>query len=215
MNTQTRWAGMWTILLLCAGLIGPVQQSHGQAIGIGDDVELPFMGVVIPEEAELRAGPGKAYYPVGQLEAGSFVTVHEGLLGWFKISTPEGVYSYVSKAFVNAESSIPGPGEVTDNRVQIKAASDKGPGWSFKSHATLNTGDSVTIVSEEGRFYKILQRQTGNPSGKRCRNEKEKEPRILKKVVVDIPRPRLQHLFADRQKSEPNPSLREVDQHRS
>ncbi|MEQ9460998.1 MAG: SH3 domain-containing protein [Phycisphaeraceae bacterium] len=138
------------IVMMTLVLPGVVRGQDGL-----DQVDLPFFGVVVPERAELRAGPGKAYYTVGSLESESFVEVHEGLLGWYKITAPRDVYSYVSKAFVKA-SGDGTAGVIDGDRVQVKAASEKGPGWSFKPQTTLDRGTEVMIVSEEGSFYKIV-----------------------------------------------------------
>ncbi|WP_428388639.1 hypothetical protein [Mucisphaera sp.] len=150
MHQPIKTFALWiTALLVTAGLTSMVQAQAAE------EVDLPFIGVVVPENAELRAGPGKAYYTVGASERGDFVEVHEALLGWYKISAPEGVFSYISKAFVRVEGDG-STGVVIDERAPVRAASLRGTGWSYKSQTTLDPGDEVSIVAEEGSFYKIL-----------------------------------------------------------
>lgn len=135
-------------------LIASVMPSRLLAQG-AEPSDLPFLALVVSEQAELRAGPGKAYYTVGRLMRNDVVEVHDAMLGWYKVAPPEGVYSYVSKAFVKA-SGDGTVGEIVEDRVTVKAASEKGPGWSFKSQATLERGAEVTIVGEDGSYYRIL-----------------------------------------------------------
>ncbi|QDU72729.1 SH3 domain-containing protein [Mucisphaera calidilacus] len=145
---HTRFTLLTLVITLAALLPGPTAAQDTPP-------DLPFLALVINEQAELRAGPGKAYYTVGRINRNDVVEVHDAMLGWYKIAAPEGVYSYISVMHVKAsgDGTI---GVVDDDRATVKAASEKGPGWSFKSQATLTRGTEVTIVGEEGSFYRIV-----------------------------------------------------------
>src|SRR5690606_33244468 len=65
--------------------------------------EVPFIGEVIQDGVQARCGAAHRYYVVGNLEKGARVHVDEIFYGWIKIKPPEGVYSYISKAFVDAK----------------------------------------------------------------------------------------------------------------
>ncbi len=113
-----------------------------------------FEGVVVQDKVAVRAGAALAYYEVGELKKGATVEVEEVIYGWNRIRPPSGVYSYVSKAYVDAQGDGK-VGRVNDNRVEVKAANIDGPGQSYRAQAVLNKGDRVRIVGEEGSFYKI------------------------------------------------------------
>ena len=116
--------------------------------------EVPFTGVVVDDRVEVRAGPGRAYYVVGELEQGDRVRVEQVLFGWNKIVAPDSTYSYISQAFVNAQGDG-STGVVNADRREVKAGALNGPGLSYKTQAVLNRGDRVTILAEEGDHYRI------------------------------------------------------------
>jgi len=120
---------------------------------IGQDV--PFNGVVTSEKTSVRAGAGRTFYVVGELEKGEMVRVVEVLYDWYKIAPPPGVYSYVSKGDVNA-SGDGGTGTVNRDRVPVLAASVNGPGESYRRQKDLMKGDTVDVVGEDGSFYRIV-----------------------------------------------------------
>lgn len=125
----------------------------GSAAAQGDSA---YTAVVTEERVDVRSGAGRAYYVVGELEEGQQVRVVEVLFDetWYKIQVPTTVYSYVSKAFVNAQGDG-SVGVVNADRTEFKAASLRGPGESYRVQGTFNQGDRVQIVAEEGNFYKI------------------------------------------------------------
>ena len=53
--------------------------------------KFPYEGLVESEAAYVRSGPGKQYYPTGQLGRGARVTVHRhDPGGWYMIAPPPG-----------------------------------------------------------------------------------------------------------------------------
>lgn len=116
--------------------------------------DVPYTAIVVEDNVQVRAGAGRAYYVVGELDRGELVEVEEVIFGWLKILPPEGVHSYISKAFVDARGEGR-RGQVNSNRTRITAASVEGPGNSYREQTLLNQGDEVRIVDEEGSFYKI------------------------------------------------------------
>lgn len=117
--------------------------------------EVPFTGEVIQDGVQARCGAGNRYYVVGTLPKGTKVRVDEIFYGWNKIVPPEGVYSYISQAFVDAKGDGK-TGEVTADGQDVKAASLQSPGESWRVQTTLNKGAIVQIVGKEGSFYKIV-----------------------------------------------------------
>lgn len=140
---RTVWGWMACLVALVAA---------GQGVAVAQDV--PYTGIVTEDNVQVRAGAGRAYYVVGEVDRGDLVQVEEVIFGWNKIRAPEGVYSYISKAFVDAQGNGQS-GTVNADRVEVKAASITGPGESYRGQVVLNRGDTVRIVGEEGSFYKI------------------------------------------------------------
>ncbi len=114
-----------------------------------------FKGVVVEDGVKVRAGAGRTFYIVGSLKKGTTVQVDEVIFGWNKIAAPQGVYSYISKAFVDAQGDGT-KGTVNRNDAPVNAASLEGPGDSYCHQLDLDKGDVVKIVGEEGSFYKVI-----------------------------------------------------------
>ncbi len=143
--TRPRFAAFFAALLAAALTL----TSHAQ--------DAPFIGVVTQGSVEVRSGAGRAYYVVGELAKGDMVRVEKVLFNqtWYQVRVPKGVHSYVSKAFVDAQGDG-ATGTVNADRTEFKAASLRGPGESYKGQGTFSKGDKVTILAEEGNFYKIV-----------------------------------------------------------
>lgn len=132
------------LVTACLGLPGQVSAQ-----------EVPFTGVVIQNQTDVRAGAADRYYRVGELNKGQLVQVDEVIAGWNKIVPPEGFHSYISKAFVDAKGDG-STGVVNSDRSKVYAADVNGPAGSYRVQAILNSGDGVQIVAEEGSHYKIV-----------------------------------------------------------
>jgi len=116
---------------------------------------MPQKAAVIHDNTPVRAGAGRSFYVVGKLPQGMQVTVEEVVFGWHKIRPPEGTFSYISRAFVDAFGDGQ-TGRINTNRAAVRTASINGPGESYRRQIDLLKGDTVQIVSEEGSFYKII-----------------------------------------------------------
>jgi hypothetical protein len=117
--------------------------------------DVPYTGTIVEDDVAVRAGAGRTFYIVGKLNKGDTVTVDQVIFTWCRILPPKGVYSYISKAFVDVKGSG-NIGVVNQDGRPVKAASVNGPGESYRRHFELNKGDTVTIVGEDGSFYKIV-----------------------------------------------------------
>ncbi|MFA9480403.1 SH3 domain-containing protein [Phycisphaerales bacterium AB-hyl4] len=141
------WMGRFAPVLLVSLLLMPAATPATAQ-------EVPYTAIVVEDNVQVRAGAGRAYYVVGELDRGALVEVEEVIFGWLKVVPPEGVHSYISKAFVDARGEGR-RGEVNSNRTRVTAASVEGPGNSYREQTLLNRGAAVRIVDEEGSFYKI------------------------------------------------------------
>ncbi len=122
------------------------------AVATAQDV--PFVGVVEQDNVEVRAGAGRAYYLVGTLRKGQKVQVDKIIFGWPQIVAPDGTYSFVSKAFIDAKGDGKS-GIVNTDRTAVKAAAITGSNDSYRQQVYLMKGDTVEIVGEEFGVYKI------------------------------------------------------------
>ncbi len=115
-----------------------------------------FVGIVTGDNVYVRAGASQNYYPVTKLNKGDLVQVHGDLFGlWYRISPPKGVFSYVSKDYVNVTEDG-SEGEINGNRVRVRAASPAGPEDSYRIQTKLNRGDKVKIIGAHASYYKVV-----------------------------------------------------------
>jgi uncharacterized protein YgiM (DUF1202 family) len=133
----------WTVIL------ATVSMAYGQA------ASEPFTGIITGDDVYVRAGASQNYYAVTKLNKGDFVEVHDNLFGWYRIAPPAGSYSYISKAYVtpNADGS---EGEVTGDKVRVRAPSPAGPDASYRIQVKLDKGAKVKILGAEASYYKIV-----------------------------------------------------------
>lgn len=118
--------------------------------------EAPFTATVVEDKVEVLAGAGRTFYVVGSLTKGATVTVDEVVYGWNKIVAPQGVFSYVSKAFIDAKADGKTGVVNTDDKAKVQAASLAGAGDSYRHQLTLKKGEIVQIAGDEGSFFKIV-----------------------------------------------------------
>jgi hypothetical protein len=149
MNTrifQASASALAVLLLSGLSLPGNAQQGEFEA----------YEAVVVADDTPIRSGAGRAYYEVGMLREGDVVQVEDELFGWYKITAPEGVYSFVERKNVDAKGDGSW-GLVNTNRTMVNAAhASKGPADSYRSQGDLDKGDRVEIVGQKGNAYKII-----------------------------------------------------------
>ena len=123
----------------------------------GAAADLPagaHVGVIAGANVYVRSGPGDAY-PVARLSNPDTVQVVGEQFGWAKILPPEGTHSLVAKQFVSADGNV---GVVKGDNVMVRAGSGL-PQWRTRTdqiQAKLNSGQTVTILGEDGQYYKIV-----------------------------------------------------------
>ncbi len=125
-----------------------------QAAGASD---FPYWGIVTADAVDVHSGAGDSYYVAGQLRHGAVVQVHSHFHRWFKVTPPEGVFSYVKKAFINRQGDV-AAGVVTRDRVVVKTAAvgDGPPGASYRQQRFMRRGEQVQIVAKRGDYYRIV-----------------------------------------------------------
>jgi uncharacterized protein YgiM (DUF1202 family) len=136
---------MCGVAMMAIGVLSP--QAHAAE-------PVPFTATANDAQVKLRSGSNHTYYVVGTLKQGQRVTVEEVYFGWFKIEPPEGVYSYISRGYVDAKNDG-SVGVVNAEDVEVTAGNTKGPGLSYAVQLSLEQGDKVQIIDQEGSFYRI------------------------------------------------------------
>lgn len=144
-GVATLWSG-WTAAVVVSLML--VLPAAGQ--------DVPYVGIVTEANVEVRAGAAKNFYVVNRLDKGTIVRVEDVFSGWVMIEPPEGTYSIITKAHVDAKGDGR-TGVVNTERAVVRAAGLDVPvrDW-FRTHAYLKMGDTVQIVGEVDSFYKIV-----------------------------------------------------------
>jgi hypothetical protein len=171
------------LVLLPTGITSTLSREAAAA-------DTSFAGVVVEDQVKVRAGAGRTFYVVGNLNKGTKIQVDELLFGWYKVVPPRGVHSYISKAFVNVRGEG-SEGTVNRDRAPINAASLDGPGDSYRHQLDLASGDQVTIVGEEGSFYKIVPPAKGGKKSAFVYLPPGSVTRVKIPVIGDAPKPDL------------------------
>jgi hypothetical protein len=115
-----------------------------------------FTGTVTASNVYVRTAPANSpeSYPCVKLSAPAVVVVLEEKDGWLKIAPPEGAFSLVAKEFVRTDPAS-NVGTVTGTNVIIRAGSAEMPSRTECIQGKLAPGDKLTVLGEQGRFYKI------------------------------------------------------------
>lgn len=143
--------GVARLALMLAGMVlgvALVQPAAAQ--------DVPYIGIVVEDNAEVRAGAARNFYVVNRLPKDTLVRVEDVFSGWVMIEPPEGTYSIISRAHVDAKGDG-STGVVNSDKVYIRAVGLDLPvsEW-YRTHASLKKGDVVQIVGEVESFYKIV-----------------------------------------------------------
>lgn len=132
----------------------------GLFLSLADDVfakkrDFPYEAVVNAEEALVRSGNGRRYYPTLKLKRGARVTVHRhDPGGWFMISPPQGSFSWVRGEHVQKIAG--NRGRVMENGVVVRVGSTFDDSREVEQ-IRLSKNDEVTILGS-----KNIQTEFGN-----------------------------------------------------
>jgi hypothetical protein len=153
-----------------------------------------YTAEVVGRDVYIRALPGTNEYAVGKISAPARVTVIRRAGEWVKILPPPGVFSIISKQYVQLDADGV-TGTVTGNSVRVRAGTDlRNMGsitkhWAVQHH--LNKGDRVEVIGQGSDFYKI--RPTGKAavwmSARYVRLPGEAAPVADRPVERPTPRP--------------------------
>ncbi|WP_339733734.1 hypothetical protein [uncultured Gimesia sp.] len=143
----------------------------GLLLCLTDDVNakkrnFPYEAVINAEEALVRSGNGRRYYPTLKLKRGNRVTVHRhDPGGWFMITPPQGSFSWIRAEYV--QKTAGNRGRVTDNGVVVRVGSAFGESRDVEQ-IRLSKNDEVTVLGSkkvQTEFGNVLMYQIKPPTG--------------------------------------------------
>ncbi len=142
-------------LILIAWVLGTLPVLTPARAQMQEPAFEPFDGHITADDVNVRAGPGKLYYIITQLDKNAPVHVHDNVYGWYKISPPKGTWSLISKTYVelNPDGKT---GKVTGDRVLVRAPNPAGTDDSYHVQLKLDTGDVVQLIGSDIGYYRIV-----------------------------------------------------------
>ncbi|HVX86373.1 MAG TPA: hypothetical protein VH253_16435 [Phycisphaerae bacterium] len=127
----------------------------GTAAAAAVDETKPFVGVVMGDKVYVRAGPGNAYYEMGQLGKGDLVQVTGARLGWYQILPPNGTFCMIAKDYVDADAAGQN-GTLKADYVNVRAGTALYPNRDPSAVlTTLRKGAKLTILGSTDKYYEI------------------------------------------------------------
>lgn len=110
-------------------------------------VHFPYTTTILGDDVEVRAGPGRKYYPTARLRRGQQVIVHRhDPGGWHMIAPPAGSFSWVPASQIQKESSV--TGVVTAQYIDVRVGGRESAQRDI-FQTRLNAGDEVQILGEQ------------------------------------------------------------------
>lgn len=124
---------------------------------IGEPVGFPTQGTVTGNNVYIRSKGERTAYTCGKVGKSAVVVVVAREGDWLQIVPPEGVFSIISKNFV--QRTADDWGTVTGTPVHIRAGSSPNVGGTQRHDAIqgyLSEGHEVEIIGEGSDYYKIV-----------------------------------------------------------
>lgn len=122
--------------------------------------EPPYEAVVESDEAFVRCGPGKSFYPTGKLQHGDHVTVRRhDPGGWFMIDPPPGSFSLVPGDDVQREGNVGTVKPLAEGQTPVRIGSAIDPTIDSVYQRQLSSGERVEILGEATLLHRNAQVQ--------------------------------------------------------
>lgn len=124
--------------------------------------KFPYEGLIESDDAYVRSGPGKQFYPTTQLKRGDRVKVfRHDPGGWYMVAPPAGSFSWIRAEYI--QKTGPNRGLITENNVIVRVGSTFGDETRQVEQVRLSKNDQVEILEEKAlatsngpvRHYKI------------------------------------------------------------
>ena len=111
--------------------------------------EFPFLGQVLVDRVNVRAGQNKNFEKIDVLRKGQEVVVVGRSYEWYKIALVEGADNFVSADYVQKKDGE--TGVVSGKHLNIRS----GAGTKFSVIGKVQQGETVRILATEKGWYKI------------------------------------------------------------
>ncbi|HPN88162.1 MAG TPA: SH3 domain-containing protein [Candidatus Omnitrophota bacterium] len=109
----------------------------------------PFLGQVVNDKVNVRAGGNMNFEKLCQLKKGDEVIVIGKEYSWYKVQIPQGAAVYITKKYVQLTS--PQIGQITAKDVNVRAL----PHINASVVGRVTIGDRIYILEELQDWYKI------------------------------------------------------------
>ena len=123
--------------------------SDGPCFSASEE-NLPKIGFVKNDDAQVRAGDNINFEPLCNLAKGDPVKIIDKRYSWFKITLPKKAHIYIKNDYVDI-SQQKDIGEVIAQSVNLRA----GPGTKYSIMGQVSEPEIVTVVSEKDGWYEI------------------------------------------------------------
>ena len=137
--------------------------GSGTGSGSGSSSSVSGTGVISGTGVRLRSGPGTSYSILGSFDTGTEMTVTGETGDWYKVDR-NGTEGYVYKTYLKLGS---GSTSTSSDGFSVTSLNEStayvispvhmrtGPDTSYTSQRVLQTGESVTITGESGKWYRV------------------------------------------------------------
>lgn len=172
--TITGTSGDWYKVKVNVGGTSKSGYVHSDYItkdGSSTSTSVSGSGVVNVNGLNVRSGPSTSSPVIGSVNSGTKVTIKERLGDWYKVSVKIGgsaregymFAEYVTRTGGNSGSDHSGSGDagtsVSGDKGVVNTAAlnvRSGPGTSYTRIDCIGKGTEVTILSENGGWYKVI-----------------------------------------------------------
>lgn len=125
----------------------------------------------------LRSGPGTAFDIVGYATQGEILTLLDVKGDWYQVKTAAGLQAYIKASFTEkTEKATPTgttnqpappapPAATTSKQVEVISGTvflRSGPGSTFEQAGSVSGGDVLSVLGQEGDWYKIKKADGSN-----------------------------------------------------
>jgi len=146
---RAKWVTMFFVILVLSPMLQ--HTSYGLEDNSDIDYEVPKMGFVKKDTANVRAGDNINYEVLCVLRKGDPVKIVGERYSWFKIILPRYAYLYIKSDFVDLDESDNTKGYVNASHVNLRA----GPDTRYTILGQVSRPQALVIISEDNGWYKI------------------------------------------------------------
>src|SRR5580704_469915 len=143
-RSMPRFGMTLSLLLLGGGFASMATRPAPAAVK-----EFPYEAIIEADEAYVRCGPGKNFYPTMKLTRGQHITVRRhDPGGWFMIDPPSGSFSLIRMEDVVQEGNIATVKRLDVGQASVRIGSALDPTADSIFQRKLSSGERAEILGE-------------------------------------------------------------------